>query len=427
MSRGRPRTAIGTFGTIHVTNLGGRYRALTRFRDLDGRLRKVTATARSRRAADALLKERLLNRSTFGLGGPLGVSSPFGDLVELWLEDLALRDISENTKENYRDDLRLHVLPFFVHYTLGEVTTGRVEWFLKTERAVSYSRAKHSRTVLNQLFTFALRHDALQRNPVEGTSPLPKPKNQIRSITLEQVQAIRAAAAVWRTGPGVKGPQPDGQVRDAIEVLLGTSLRPGEALALRPCDIIDGRRGMLAHVRGTIVYRPGQGTFRQDHPKTDASVRQVPVPQFAAQVLRRRIATLGPQDRERTIFANRNGGPLSMHNFRRTFREFLVLAGLGDSGITPRWYRRTGATVLARGLGVDVAATHLGHTSKAITEGHYVEPNRRVDFGPANVLEATLRPVDPDGTLLAGPETDEEDRVLDAIDPQEDEGSVDVA
>jgi integrase len=156
-------------------------------------------------------------------------------------------------------------------------------------------------------------------------------------------------------------------------------------------------------------------------------VRQVPAPQFAAQVLRRRIATLGPQDRERTIFANRNGGPLSMHNFRRTFREFLVLAGLGDSGITPRWYRRTGATVLARGLGVDVAATHLGHTSKAITEGHYVEPNRRVDFGPANVLEATLRPVDPDGALLAGPETDEEDRVLDAIDPREDEGSVDVA
>ena len=56
MSRGRPRTAIGTFGQVHLTDLGGRYRALTRFRDLDGRLRKVTATARSQRAAEALLK-----------------------------------------------------------------------------------------------------------------------------------------------------------------------------------------------------------------------------------------------------------------------------------------------------------------------------------------------------------------------------------
>ncbi|MGZ4477773.1 MAG: phage integrase central domain-containing protein [Nocardioidaceae bacterium] len=168
---GRPRTEIGTFGQVHLFDLGGRYRAFTRFRDLDGRLRRVTATARSRRPAEALLKQRLRDRTGFGTGGLLGLSSPFGDLAELWLADLALRGISENTKENYRDDLRLHVRPFFEHYTLGEISTGRVEWFLKSERAVSYSRAKHSRTVLNQIFTFALRHDALPRNPVEGTSP----------------------------------------------------------------------------------------------------------------------------------------------------------------------------------------------------------------------------------------------------------------
>lgn len=429
MSCGRPRTAIGTFGQVRVTDLGGRHRALTRFRDLDGRLRKVTATARSARAAQALLKERLLDRTGYGVGGLLSLSSPFGDLVELWLADLELRDIGENTKDNYRDDLRLHVRPFFEHYTLGEITTGRVEWFLKAERAVSYSRAKHSRTVLNQLFSFALRNDAMARNPVEGTSALAKPKRQIQALTLEQVQAIRRAAASWRTGPGVKGPKPDGQVRDAIEVLLGTSMRPGEVLGLRPCDITDARRGMVAHVRGTIVYRKGKGTFRQNHPKTDASVRQLPVPEFAAEVLRRRISLLGPSERERTIFGNRCGGPLSQHNFRRTFREFLVLAGLADSGITPRWYRRTGATVLARGMGIDAAATHLGHTSKAITEGHYVEPDRTVDFAPATLLETTLRPLDPDGALLARSETDDEDEdeLLDAIDPGDEQDSIEVA
>lgn len=416
-NRGRPRTAIGTFGDIRVSDLGGRYRALTRYRDLDGRLRRVAATARSRRGAEALLKERLANRTGFGTGGLLSLASPFGDLVELWLADLELRDVADNTKDNYRDDLRLHVRPFFEHYTLGEITTGRVEWFLKHERAVSYSRAKHSRTVLNQLFNFALRNDALPRNPAEGTSPLPRPKHQIHALSLEQVQAIRAAAAVWRTGPGVMGPRPDGQVRDAIEVLLGTSMRPGEVLALRPCDILDGVRGMVAYVRGTVVYRQGRGTFRQDHPKTDASVRAVPVPDFAAEVLRRRVGQLGPGERQRTIFANRDGGPLTAHNFRRTFREFLRLAGLEDSGISPRWYRRTGATVLARGLGIDVAAAHLGHTSKAITEGYYIEPDRSIDFTPARVLEATLRPRDPDGALLARPETDEEDRLLGTIDP----------
>jgi integrase len=420
---GRPRTSIGTYGSIHVRRKRSQsYVARTRFRDADGRLRDVTATSTSRTRAVADLKERLLKRPGYGQGGVLGLRSPFTDLAELWLADMEGRDISEGTKENYRDDLRVHVRPFFENYTLGEITTGRIEVFLKRAAAVSYSRAKHSRTLLNQLFGFALRHDAIDRNPVEGTSPLRKPKGAPQALTLEQIASIRLAAATWRTDPDIKGPKPDGNVRDAIEVLLGTGMRPGEALALRPVDIYDGKKGMVAHVQGTVVYRQGRGTFRQPHPKTDASVRQIPIPEFAAAVIRRRLRRMKPHQREWTIFHNRQGGPLSQHNFRRTFRAFLELAGLKDSGITPRWYRRTGATVIARGLGVDVAATHLGHTSTAITEGHYIEPDTAVDFSPARVLEATLRPVDPDGALLARPDTEEEAALLAEIDAGDDAG-----
>ena len=203
-------------------------------------------------------------------------------------------------------------------------------------------------------------------------------------------------------------------------MLLGTGLRPGEALALRPVDIEDGRKGMVAHVSGTVVYRRGSGTFRQGHPKTDASARTIPVPDFAAGVIRQRLAEMGPSQSQWTIFHNRQGGPISQHNFRRTFRELLVLADLADSGITPRWYRRTGATVIARGIGVDAAATHLGHTSTAITEAHYIEPDRTIDFEPAKVLDRTLRPGSPDGSLLARPLTDEEASALEELDVPDD-------
>jgi integrase len=114
------------------------------------------------------------------------------------------------------------------------------------------------------------------------------------------------------------------------------------------------------------------------------------MPEFAAAVLRRRLSKLQSVDRERTIFANRNGGPLSPYNVRRTFRDFLTLAGLEDSGISLRWYRRTAATVIARAVGTDAAATFLGHTSTLITEGHYIEPDRTVDPAPASHLERTL-------------------------------------
>jgi hypothetical protein len=170
---GRPRTPIGTFGAVNTRRRGSRVTAETRFRDADGRLRRVTASAPSAAAARRRLQEKLLARAGDGHGGgELRASSSFADLSNEWLSDLDLRELGDGTKQLYRDHLRLHVLPAFEHYALAEITTGRVEWFLRSQTAYSQARAKQSRTLLNLIFAFALRHDAIARNPVEGTSPL---------------------------------------------------------------------------------------------------------------------------------------------------------------------------------------------------------------------------------------------------------------
>jgi integrase len=421
MRTGRPRTPIGTHGAINTRREGGRVVAETRVRDLDGRLRQVRASGPTAAAARIRLMERIRERPSLPSAGVLRPTSSFTDLADLWLADLELRDLAGNTKENYRTCLRLHVRPAFEHYTLAEVTTGRVEWFLAKQAQVSPSQAKQTRTLLNMLFGYALRHDALVRNPVEGTSQLRRAKATPQALTIDQITAIREAAATWRSEPGLPGPKPDGQVRDIIEVLLGTAMRPGEVLALRPCDINDLPTGMVASVTGTIVQRKGSGAERQPRPKTDASVRRIPVPEFAAVVLRRRAGAMPASASTRTIFASRSGGPLSPYNVRRTFREFLQLADLGGSGISLRWYRRTGATVIARGVGTDAAAAFLGHASAAITEGHYIEPDRAVDPTPAAHLERTLRPANPDGSLLANRPADREDELLAAVDREGDE------
>ncbi len=187
---------------------------------------------------------------------------------------------------------------------------------------------------------------------------------------------------------------------------------------MRPCDIEDGPSGMIVTVRGTVVLRTGSGAVRQDHPKTEHSIRRIAVPEFAAVVLRARVAGRGP-DVDRTIFANRSGGALSPFNVRRTFRAFLEFAQLAEEGITLRWYRRTGATVIARGASTDAAASFLGHGSTAITEGHYIEPDRTVDRGPAQLLERTLRPVSPDGALLAMAGSEAEDAMLAVLDEED--------
>ena len=171
------------------------------------------------------------------------------------------------------------------------------------------------------------------------------------------------------------------------------------------------------------TQREAAGTSRLWERGT-ASVRQVAIPGFAADVLRRRLDERGTEHGDRTIFASRNGSPLSPYNVRRTFRDFLKLAGLDDSGISLRWYRRTAATVIARGMGSDAAATFLGHASTAITEGHYIEPDRTIDPTPAAHLEATFRLERPDRTLLAMAPAHGEDEVLAMADADSAEGDV---
>lgn len=387
---GRPRLPIGTFGEITATQVAaGRYRAATRFRDWDGQTRQVTASGSSANAAKNALKKVLAGRMRVGgAGDGLTPDSPFSDLADAWLDDLRVDPSrSDGTKEVYERELTSLVLPTFQHFTIREVTVGRVEHFLKTQHAKSYARAKHSRTILSMILAFAVRREIIARNPVKETSRLKKPKRVPKALTADQIRAIRVAARDWRTEPGRLGPRPDGQVRDVIELMLGSLTRIGETLALRKCDVDMTVEPPTVHVCGTIVVRKGAGVLRQSKPKTDESNRVVAIPAFAAAVVRRRLALIPADDPEHLLFYTRKGTPLAPHNVRRSFREILKRAGLQGLEISPHAFRRTGATLLTNELGIETAADVLGHSSTKTTKDHYAEPDRSVNPIPAAVLE----------------------------------------
>ncbi|TFD71142.1 hypothetical protein [Cryobacterium fucosi] len=149
---GRPRLPISTFGAITTTKVGPeRFRATTVFRDWDGQSRQVGVTRSSRNAAQSALKVELAGRMRAGgVGDSLNAGSPFPMLADAWLEDVMLDvDRAQGTKDTYKRELRVLVLPFFEHFTIREVTVGRIELFLKKQREKSYTRAKHSRVNAN--------------------------------------------------------------------------------------------------------------------------------------------------------------------------------------------------------------------------------------------------------------------------------------
>jgi integrase len=387
---GRPRTDIGTFGEIRTAKAGsGRVQAMTRFRDSDGRLRRVSTTGATKAAAVAALKRKLAGRESFGdMGEGVTADTPFPTLAQLWLEEVQMDpNLSEGTKEIYERQLRTLLMPAFEHFTVREITVARVERFLKRQHARSYARAKLSKVMLNLLMKFAMRHEAIRTNPVAATTPLRKPPAPPKALTMAELEAIRHAAATWRTGPNMQGPKPDGQVGDIIEVMLGSSARIGEALALRRCDVDMTVSPPTVQFRGTVVVRKATGVQRQEAPKTDHSNRTVAIPQFAAEVIRKRLALTPDGDPEHLLFFTRQGTPLTPYNVRRTFRLVLEQAGLSGRRITPHSFRKTVATLISREADDETAAEMLGHAATRITRQHYIERQQVANPATAEILE----------------------------------------
>ena len=236
----RPRLTIGTYGEITTRHRpSGRIEARARYRDWDGATRLVQASGDSPAAATHALKAKCVDRNLIAPStGSLTADSPFPDLVVYWLEDIELEDrLATVTRQLYERDMHTLVLPAFKDLTLREIGVARCDQFLKRLAKDSYSKAKHARVVLRLALALAVRHEVLLRNPVDHVARLHRDARVPDAFTPEEITAIRAAIAYWEAGRDVSGPKPDGQLGAIIEVMLGTSARIGEVLAIRRRDI----------------------------------------------------------------------------------------------------------------------------------------------------------------------------------------------
>ena len=387
----RPRIPIGTNGSIAFINRPNkRIEARTRYRDWDGQTRIIQVTSSSRPAAEIALKQKLAERNAFQpVDTTLTPDSPFPALVDYWLADLDLEArIAPSTRRGYEDGMRKLALPAFAGFALREIGVAQCDALLKRLATESYSKAKGAKTMLRLAFALAVRHEVLMRNPIDNVSRLHKPKRTPTALMASEVNAIRAVIKVWEQTRGTSGPNPDGQLGQVVEVMLGTSARIGEVLAVRRCDVDVTVNPALMRIAGTVISNKGEPTFRQDHPKTDRSNRIVALPSFTAEALCRRLSVVADRSPEALVFQRREGTLLTTANARRQLRK--VLGDAGIDGVHPHMFRRTAATVINHQASVNLAAELLGHTDPRVTIEHYIRRNEHVNLLTAELLDGVF-------------------------------------
>lgn len=206
---GRPVQPLGTYGKIAIRRRpSGGFVARTGYRHMNGEYSRPEATGATRVEATNALKAKIAEGLDRSGGGDITRRTRLAEVAQLWLEEIeAEDDLAPQTMERYRDTLERIVVPVIGEMRLNELSPGRLDRYIKEEAKTAISRARRARVVLSHVLSLTVRHEALDRNPIEGTATLRRSKKDVTALDLSALNAVRNVIATWRTEAGTPGPR----------------------------------------------------------------------------------------------------------------------------------------------------------------------------------------------------------------------------
>lgn len=359
----RPPLPLGTWGKIRVYELGPKsWRAIAKYKDYDGVARPVEARGESRPKATNNLLERLRDRARVSSDGDIRPESTVADAAVIWLRGIDESDRAARTKQEYR-----YTWDRYLSAAIGKVlfrdvrvsTVNRV--VVKVRDDVGKGAAKHCKVVLSGIFGLAVRHDAIDENPVRELEPIGgKRRKKERAVTSSN---IGAALGVFHASENAA----KWDLQDMVDVLSGIGCRLGELLALDWETSVNFDQGTIKF-HGTVIRITGRGLFVQDHTKSDAGMRTIRPPSWVVDILKRRHA----ESSSPWVFPSSTGTLRDPDNVRKYIRN--VVSKTAFEGLHPHAFRSYVATVLDNaGLSARDIADYLGHERISTTQDDYME------------------------------------------------------
>lgn len=389
----RPQLEPGTHGKVSTRLRGQTWQARATGRTYGGL--SLSLSGKGHTEAEAVEDlERSLRELTVFADGQLSENSTINHAIDAWLSGrrAAVRAgaLKQQSYEKYASQAKavraklgavpLHqARPAFILPMLESIV-------LDTEKGGA-PRARAFRVVLQGAFSTAVSREAMPRNPLE-TAPKYRSAGKIQSnLDPAAFVAMRESIIAWGTAPRRRC---DWQkLLGIVDTAMGSSIRIGEVLALRPIDIdFSGERPTL-EVTGTIVEQQGV-LVRQPVPKAAGQERIIPLPRPVARNLGTLALRVEPAG---LLFGTRTGQPdgnpdrlLGAWKKSPEGQQWMQEQGIPAKEVTFKLMRRTAATKTRKTLGLDAAQALLGHAYSSTTDGSYAE-TPRVDIATADVLE----------------------------------------
>jgi len=320
--------------------------------DPDGNHRRINRTVKGTDPAAwkraELVRAQVNHRLAEGL--PLEDPEPVA-AVDMTVEQLIARYLESNrdwaakTKQTYAETLA-KVSPLALADTkLIDVKRSTIRQALDDAAiaGASDSMVRRIHTLLHQLFAYAVFEDLIDSNPVAGVR---KPKGQTKKqMRIEPFADIMA----------VISEQKDPWWRTLLHLTFATGMRREEVAALRWVDVGDD----VVHVEHGLTGGGKSATLKR--PKSESSVRDIPIDPQTARMLQRH------RDRQ-VARARRYGAKWSLESFvfapetfRRKAFNFNAQVPLRLDRISKLWENTARGTSLERMTFHDLRHSHATH------------------------------------------------------------------
>ena len=271
------------------------------------------------------------------------------------------------------------------------------------EKGYGYEVLNKMKILMVDMLNRAMQDDFVNKNVARGV-PLPIRRvgtRKIKALSIEDQEAFFECAAGTFYYP-------------AYVVAINTGLRPGELFALTEKDI-DFKRKTIS-VSKTLTYQPEedgeQKEFRIGPPKTDASVREVPLNEAAEKaLLKQRIIhqIISRKQIKKTnypdlLFTTKFGTPLNIEIFNQSVKRIIEEVNLSRDTLDQienfggHTFRHTFATrCFEAGIQPKTVQAYLGHASLSMTMDLYtaVMPDYKkqeiqklnIDIAPSDIKQ----------------------------------------
>ncbi|APE38748.1 hypothetical protein BOX37_26185 [Nocardia mangyaensis] len=389
----------------------GTWRAWATFRGYDGKSRLVDAHGQTESKAKAELRKKLTARQKQYKGrarSKITRDTRLSILMDMWLAEVQQDEgVDQQSYDRYQAEIdastdkraksdTIKLRPSLGNLRVWEADAGRLDEHIQAVAAAGLmSKARRHKAILTGIMGLAVRYGALLENPVRDTARLRQRKAKPQIIERERLVGLREQLREWLAGneiPGTPaythGPKRDPLIVDIADLILGSGVRPGEALAASWDQFDLESEPPTFTLAATVVRLKGSGLFRQEWTKTAAGHRSVALPGFVADMLKRlrddpmhgrmcavkALREVGGRvvevdDKVPLVFPGRGGVLRDPHNFNRTWRD---ARGTVYKDVTQYTFRRTVATLIAERADAKTAAKQLGQSREAVTERHYI-------------------------------------------------------